>query len=83
MCIRDRFYNLSSAVFMAWEGAQIARTNSDFSRLVLAAMVVRHKLSPQDPLRPAVDDPELLKDLIQGSEISAERAADYVEEVLQ
>lgn len=81
--IATAFYNLSSAVFMAWEGAQIARTNSDFSRLVLAAMVIRHKLSPQDPLRPAVDDPELLKDLIQGSEITAERAADYVDEVLQ
>lgn len=81
--IATAFYNLSSAVFMAWEGAQLARTNSDCSRLVLAAMVVRHKLSPQDPRRPTVDDPELLKDLIRGFEITAERAADYVAEVLQ
>lgn len=47
-------YNATSAVILAWEAAQIADPVGD--RACLAAMVLKHKLLPQDPLADAADD---------------------------
>lgn len=81
--IATGFYNFASAVFLAWEGMRIAEVEDDWTRVVLSAMVVRHKLSPHDPLKPKIDDPTLLKDLIVSSPISKERAVEYLQEVLR
>ncbi|MEK6350916.1 MAG: acyl-CoA dehydrogenase family protein [Burkholderia sp.] len=42
-------YHATSAIFMATEAARIG---SDFRRLALAHLVVRHRLMPRDPLAP-------------------------------
>ena len=58
----DGLYNIASATLMASEGARIGAAGGDARRLLLARMVVRHKLRPHDPLMedndgdgPAVD----------------------------
>ncbi len=43
-------YNATSAALMAWEGSRIAADGGDARRLLLARMVVEHKLSPGDPM---------------------------------
>lgn len=80
--IATALYCLCSAVFLAWEGVRIGARDGDYSRVVLAAMVVRHRLLPQDPLS-VVDDPaDLLKDLILQECVDADAAAAYVAESL-
>ena len=80
--IATALYCLCSAVFLAWEGVRIGARDGDYSRVVLAAMVVRHRLLPQDPLS-VVDDPaDLLKDLILQEVVDADAAAAYVAESL-
>lgn len=58
----DALYNVTSAVLMASEGARIGAAGGDARRLLLARMVVRHRLRASDPLaeddagdEPAVD----------------------------
>lgn len=58
----DALYNITSAVLMASEGARIGAAGGDARRLLLARMVVRHRLRASDPLAedndgdgPAVD----------------------------
>jgi acyl-CoA dehydrogenase len=46
----DALYHVASAVLMAREGAQLGRNGGDARRLILARMVVDHRLAPQDPL---------------------------------
>ncbi|SMX94968.1 Acyl-CoA dehydrogenase, middle domain [Brevibacterium sp. Mu109] len=80
--VATALYCLCSAVFLAWEGVRIGARDGDYSRVVLAAMVVRHRLLPQDPLS-VVDDPaDLLKDLILQECVDADAAAAYVAESL-
>jgi alkylation response protein AidB-like acyl-CoA dehydrogenase len=43
-------YHLASSVLLASEGARLGGSEGDWSRAALAALVVRHKLSPSDPL---------------------------------
>jgi alkylation response protein AidB-like acyl-CoA dehydrogenase len=43
-------YHVTSAVLMTWEAAQLAAQGGDARRLLLARLVVEHRLSPQDPL---------------------------------
>jgi len=50
----DALYNVTSAVLMASEGARIGAAGGDARRLLLARMVVRHRLRASDPL--AEDD---------------------------
>lgn len=75
-------YNLTSAVMMTWEAAKVGPSAGDYSRLVLAAMVVRHKLAPHDPLEPDADDAEVVADLIAGVPFTHARAVDAVTVVL-
>ncbi len=46
----DALYHIASAVLMAAEGAALGKRGGDARRLLLARMVVDHRLSPRDPL---------------------------------
>ena len=70
-------YNITSAVIMVSEGARIAAASGDHSRLVLAAMVLRHRVLPQDPLAPVTESAQLLDALIRQQPVTATQAADY------
>jgi acyl-CoA dehydrogenase len=45
-------YNATSAVLLAWEGVTAGRKGGDARRLLLARMVLDHRLLPQDPMAP-------------------------------
>ncbi len=42
-------YHISSAVLLAWEGQQIHRRRGDARRMLLAGLVLDHRLMPRDP----------------------------------
>ena len=44
-------YHVASAVAMTWEGARIHQMRGDARRLLLARMVIDHRVSAQDPFR--------------------------------
>ncbi|MCU1719461.1 acyl-CoA dehydrogenase family protein [Pseudomonas sp. 5P_3.1_Bac2] len=48
-------YNISSAIFMAWEAMQA----NDFARLGLVHLLLQHKLLPKDPLVPGYTQKQL------------------------
>jgi hypothetical protein len=66
-------YNVTSAVILAAEGAHLGDTEGDWSRAVLAAQVVRHKLLTTDPLadHAPIDGPTELA-LIERESIGSE-----------
>ncbi len=66
-------YNVTSAVILAAEGAHLGETEGDWSRAVLAAQVVRHKLLTSDPLadHAPIDGPTELA-LIERKSIGSE-----------
>jgi alkylation response protein AidB-like acyl-CoA dehydrogenase len=43
-------YNAASAALLAWEGARVGAAGGDARRLLLARMVLAHRLQPRDPL---------------------------------
>ncbi len=52
-------YHIASAVSLTWESARIHATRGDARRLLLAKLVVAHRLTPSDPFRLAenrIDD---------------------------
>jgi hypothetical protein len=49
----DALYNVSSAALMAWEGATIGAKGGDARRMILARMVVEHRLRAEDPMAPS------------------------------
>lgn len=59
-------YNVTSAIFLAWEAAQLAKLGNPLAtdRALLALMVVQHRLTPPDPLAPPVDEPPWLVGLM-------------------
>ena len=75
-------YNLVCASIMASEGAQIGDGRGDWSRIVIAALVLRHKLMPQNPLVPVVEDDAVLDALIEGSGMGRDEAFAAVEDLL-
>jgi hypothetical protein len=44
----------------------------------MAAMVIRHRLQPQDPLRVVEDPDDLVRSLILQETVSREQAVDYL-----
>jgi len=48
----NALYNVTSAVLLAWEGVSVGRDGGDARRLLLARMVLDHRLLPQDPMAP-------------------------------
>jgi acyl-CoA dehydrogenase len=63
----DALYHVASAVVMAREGAQLGAAGGDARRLILARMVVDHRLAPQDPLAVG-DSDEAAIDAVLGDE---------------
>lgn len=49
-------YNAASAVLLATEGARLGAMGQDARRLLLARLVVEHRLKPTDPLAPGAED---------------------------
>ena len=43
-------YHASSAILLAWEGASAGQSGGDARRLLLARLVLDHRLLPQDPM---------------------------------
>ncbi|WP_227492474.1 acyl-CoA dehydrogenase family protein [Brevibacterium sp. CFH 10365] len=75
-------YNLVTAVIMAWEGTRVGADRGDWSRLVTASLVLRHKLMPQNPLVPVVEDDAVLDALIDDVGLSRDEAFAAVEDIL-
>jgi acyl-CoA dehydrogenase len=48
----NALYSVTSAVLLAWEGVSAGRDGGDARRLLLARMVLDHRLLPQDPMAP-------------------------------
>lgn len=46
----NALYNVTAAALMAWEGARLGRDGGDARRILLARMIVEHRLSPLDPM---------------------------------
>ena len=80
--IATALYCLCSAVFLAWEGVRIGAQTGDWTRVVLAAMVIRHRLQPQDPLRVVEDPADLVTRLVLQETVTQEQAEGYVDLVL-
>ena len=70
--VAGALYNLCSAVFLAWEGAQAGAAR----RLALALLVVRYKLQPADPLAPlaAGADADIQRALLDETPLSLDQA---------
>jgi alkylation response protein AidB-like acyl-CoA dehydrogenase len=72
-------YNLTSAVLLAAEGARIGEAQGDWGRVALAGLVMRHKLTPSDPLADAGGDPESFAEaLIEGRPVDRDTACRVV-----
>ena len=70
----DALYHVTSAVLLAQEGAELGAMGEDARRLVLANMVLNHRLRPQDPLAMPADEDEATRALLDDAPISLERA---------
>jgi hypothetical protein len=60
-------YNATSAAFLTWEDAKLRQQSNDYQgdRLALAEQVLRHKLSPRDPLSSGSQEDTVAHDLLQ------------------
>ena len=67
-------YNATSAVQLAREGAALGRKGGDARRLVLAQMVVDHRLRPQDPLSGSESAPAQIDAILSEETVSLEAA---------
>ena len=65
---------------MTWEGATAGLNAHDAHRMILARMVVDHRLRPEDPLTiPASDwEEDAITALLDPAPVSLERAAHLV-----
>ena len=70
----DALYHATSAVLLANEGARLAIMRNDARRLVLAHLVLSHRLLPQDPLAASSDDDAATLALLSPQSISLDDA---------
>jgi len=75
----DALYHAASAVLMACEGATLGARGGDARRLLLARMVVTHRLTPHDPLAPGEDETAAVDALLSDAPVSLERATALVQ----
>ena len=66
----DALYNVTSAVFLACEGATLGADGGDARRLILSCMVVDHRLSPRDPLSADTSDDDKIDILLENKPVS-------------
>ena len=74
----DALYHATSAALMATEGAALGSQGGDARRLLLARMVIDHRLSPNDPLAFPRDDSPMIDALLSDQPVSLEAAAAMV-----
>ena len=70
----DALYHAASAVLLASEGARLGAMGDDARRLILARMVVNHRLMPHDPLAIDDDDAAQIDALLSDAPVSLEQA---------
>ena len=76
----DALYNVASAALMTWEGATAGSSGHDARRMILARMVVAHRLRSSDPMSLPTSDWEedATTALLDHAPVSIERAAQLV-----
>lgn len=74
----DALYHATSAALMAAEGTQLGASGGDARRLLLARLVVDHRLSPRDPLAISGSDDAITDALLDDAPVSLDRAASLV-----
>jgi len=74
----DALYHATSAVLMACEGAMLGAEGGDARRLILARLVLDHRLRPQDPLSIGDDDMAAADALLDAAPVDLDRAAGLV-----
>ena len=67
-------YHASAAVLLAAEGARLGGRGGDARRLLLARMVLEHRLQAQDPLEGAASDPRAVDALLDEAPLPLARA---------
>ena len=67
-------YHVTSAILLASEGARLGELGQDARRLVLARMVLDHRLRPRDPLAIADDDSAAVATLLRDEPLSLDAA---------
>jgi acyl-CoA dehydrogenase len=67
-------YHITSAVLLASEGGRLGERGGDARRLVLARMVLDHRLRPRDPLAIADDDDGAVAALLSDDPLPLDRA---------
>ena len=62
-------YNATSAIFLCWEAAQLRLKDNPLAetRATLAAAVIKHKLTPRDPLSAEPEDRAMIAALLAGA----------------
>ena len=74
----DALYHVTSASLLAREGAQLGTQDQDARRLILARMVIDHRLSPQDPLAIPQDEDPITVALLAQRKVSLAEAQELV-----
>jgi alkylation response protein AidB-like acyl-CoA dehydrogenase len=73
-------YNCCSAVLMANEGARLGASGGDARRVLMARMILQHRLQPRDPLTTdsRASDSAVMGALLDQEPVSSARAAELV-----
>ena len=74
----DALYHAASAALMATEGAILGAQGGDARRLLLARMVIDHRLSPSDPLAFPRNENPMIDALLSDKAVTLDQAADLV-----
>jgi alkylation response protein AidB-like acyl-CoA dehydrogenase len=74
----DALYHVTSATLMACEGARLGALGGDARRLLLARLVVNHRLRPMDPLEADDGNTAVVDALLTEAPVGLERAAELV-----
>ncbi|MGI9524671.1 MAG: acyl-CoA dehydrogenase family protein [Hyphomicrobiaceae bacterium] len=74
----DALYNATSAVLLADEGVLLGEMDGDARRLVLARMVIDHRLTPRDPLNVGASDDARIDALMRDEPVSLTEAKTLV-----
>ncbi|MET4698641.1 acyl-CoA dehydrogenase [Constrictibacter sp. MBR-5] len=67
-------YNVASATLLASEGAALGAEGGDARRLLLARMVIDHRLRPEDPLAGRASDAAIVDALLGTDPVGLDRA---------